>query len=312
MNIYIKLSTIKQKIECPKTHESNDGTYKFRKVQDIIEALKPFEEELGVLFYCTDEIVEISRFPYVKSTVHMVDLDNPSQEITATSSAREDIASRDKGPSQQTGAATSYARKTAFDALLGFSDEKDPDERSMIGEETSNPEPKTDSEIKSEDKANSNPAKSEQSAHNNAVKPQSETHTSSAFVTIEEAAAVLIEYKPEAKKRGYEGKPISILNDNELQRITTAKMVTERTKAAAIALLSFKRAEAAKKDELPNTPQEAIQVCVEYNSPEDAQKYSEYTGKPLAAFPDNIIEGFARSAKVTEKTRVAAQIIMTS
>lgn len=316
-NIFFKLAKIKKEIRCPKTHQSEDGKYKFRNVQDIIDALKPFEDNLNVLFYCTDEIVEISRFPYVRSTVHMVDLDNPVQEITATSSAREDIASRGMAPSQQTGAATSYARKTAFDALLGFSNDLDPDEQKPMSEDDLSPEPKTDSELKGDDKpttlteqsAPKNDAENPQPETKEQVQPETKAETK--FVTIEEAAAVLIEYKPEAKKRGREGEPISVLSDNQLQRMTTATMVTDRTRAAAIALLSFKMAEAQKAN-LPRTPQEAVQVCVEYINPEDAKNFSQYAGKPLATLSDDIIKGFAKSSKVTEATKAAAQIIMSA
>lgn len=126
MSLMRKLMMIQTEMKAPKNLFNKYGGYAYRNAEGILEALKPFEKEYGVVVVLFDDIVEISGRFYVKATATMTDCDSGKQ-IGSTAYAREDEIKKGMDGSQITGASSSYARKYALNALLCLDDSKDAD-----------------------------------------------------------------------------------------------------------------------------------------------------------------------------------------
>ena len=120
----MKLVEIQKKLKAPKGQFNNFGKYHYRSCEDIIEALKPIIHPMGFALLMNDEVVQIGERYYVKSTVW---LNNGEELYQATAYAREEEHKKGMDGSQITGAASSYARKYALNALLAIDDNKDSD-----------------------------------------------------------------------------------------------------------------------------------------------------------------------------------------
>lgn len=122
MNIFEKLMNIQCKIKAPKNLYNSYGKYNYRNCESILEAVKPFLETEKCALILNDDIVD----GYVKSTVTLINAEKPNEVVVSQAFARE---SDHKGMSadQCTGAASSYARKYALNALFLLDDTKDSD-----------------------------------------------------------------------------------------------------------------------------------------------------------------------------------------
>lgn len=119
-----KLQIVQSKLKAPKGQYNNFGKYKYRSLEDIMEAVKPLLAEVGVFLTLSDEIICVSERHYVKATARFSD---GEKEITTTAFAREPLDRKGMDESQITGAASSYARKYALNGLLAIDDTKDAD-----------------------------------------------------------------------------------------------------------------------------------------------------------------------------------------
>lgn len=128
MNLKERLLILQTKLKVSKDKYNQFGNFKFRNAEDILEALKPFQEDLKVTLTFQDEPVNIGDRFYIKSTVKMEAIDIEEVSITATAYAREQTAPKAKmDESQTTGSSSSYARKYALNALLLLDDSQDSD-----------------------------------------------------------------------------------------------------------------------------------------------------------------------------------------
>lgn len=118
------LVKIQGELKAPKNQFNTFGKYKYRNCEDILEALKPLLVEAGLLLTITDEVVNIDTRYYVKSTVTITDGEH-SQSVSAL--AREEQEKKGMDGAQVTGAASSYARKYALNAMFLIDDTKDAD-----------------------------------------------------------------------------------------------------------------------------------------------------------------------------------------
>ena len=125
-NIYEKLSFIQCNLKAPKGQYNNFGKYKYRSLEDIQEGLKPLLKVTGTAVILTDEIVEKGDRFYIRSTVKLIDTET-KETIETVSYAREEKEKKGMDGSQVTGAASSYARKYAMNALFAIDDTKDSD-----------------------------------------------------------------------------------------------------------------------------------------------------------------------------------------
>ena len=129
MTILEKLQKIQLELKVSKDQKNSFGNYKYRSAEDILEALKPFEEKYSVLFKITDELKELASRIFVDSEAKIIDLEEVDRESTISSKAQAIIDFDAKGMQnpQRTGSASSYAKKYALGNLLLIDDTKDSD-----------------------------------------------------------------------------------------------------------------------------------------------------------------------------------------
>ena len=121
-----KLSLIQKEFKASKSKFNSFGKYNFRSAEDILEALKPFNEKYKVNFTITESIVhsEFLQFPMLESTASINDdLDT----ITASAIVGVDLEQKGMQMPQKFGSASSYAKKYALGNLLLIDDTQDAD-----------------------------------------------------------------------------------------------------------------------------------------------------------------------------------------
>lgn len=120
-----ELITIQSELKAPKSQFNRFGNYKYRKAEDILEAVKPILNKQKCTLILTDDIVMVGSRIYVKATAT---LKNEKGEMeTTTAFAREEDTKKGMDGSQITGAASSYARKYALNGLFAIDDNQDSD-----------------------------------------------------------------------------------------------------------------------------------------------------------------------------------------
>lgn len=122
----LRLIKIQSELKAPKGQYNSFGKYKYRSVEDIMEAVKPLLEETKTAIILTDKIELIGERYYVKSTASLVG-DNGKLIMAVDWFAREEESKKGMDWSQVTGASSSYARKYALNGLLAIDDTKDAD-----------------------------------------------------------------------------------------------------------------------------------------------------------------------------------------
>ncbi len=118
MTLNEKLTTIQTKFKSKKSRFNSFGKYYFRSAEDILEAIKPFEKELGVYVTIGEQLLETNPFPIIETTATISD---GKQTINATA-----LVGVEQMP-QRFGAASSYGKKYALGNLFLIDDTKDSD-----------------------------------------------------------------------------------------------------------------------------------------------------------------------------------------
>lgn len=120
-----ELIVIQSKLKAPKSQFNKFGGYKYRKAEDILEAVKPLLNKQKCTLTITDDIVMVGNRIYVKATAT---IKNEKGEFeTTTGWAREEETKKGMDGSQITGASSSYARKYALNGLFAIDDNADSD-----------------------------------------------------------------------------------------------------------------------------------------------------------------------------------------
>jgi hypothetical protein len=129
MTILEKLQKIQVELKVTKNQTNAFGKYKYRSAEDILEAVKPFEEKYKVVFKINDELSGYGEYVYIASEAKIIDVESTDRESSISSSAQAIIDFQAKGMQmpQRTGAASSYAKKYALGNLLLIDDNKDSD-----------------------------------------------------------------------------------------------------------------------------------------------------------------------------------------
>lgn len=118
-----KLARIQRELKAPKNQYNSFGKYNYRNCEDIMEAVKPFLDDL--ILIVSDDIFQAGERYYVKATASLID--NNEKVISNTAFAREADIKTGMDSAQITGAASSYARKYALNGLFAIDDTKDAD-----------------------------------------------------------------------------------------------------------------------------------------------------------------------------------------
>lgn len=120
-----ELIVIQSELKAPKSQFNKFGGYKYRKAEDILEAVKPLLAKQKCTLIITDDVALIGNRIYVKATAT---IKNEKGECETTNGwAREEETKKGMDGSQITGASSSYARKYALNGLFAIDDNADSD-----------------------------------------------------------------------------------------------------------------------------------------------------------------------------------------
>ena len=126
MNELLKsLIYIQQHLTAPKSEYNSFGKYNYRSLESILAAIKPLlrNQNCGIRFQ--DEVIELGGRTFLKTTLYFF---NDKGETISTSALAEHTAIKTgMDAAQITGAASSYARKYAMNAMFAIDDTKDAD-----------------------------------------------------------------------------------------------------------------------------------------------------------------------------------------
>lgn len=120
-----ELIEIQSELKAPKSQFNKFGGYKYRKAEDILEAVKPLLNKQKCTLTITDDIVMVGNRIYVKATATIKNENGECE--TTTGWAREEETKKGMDGSQITGASSSYARKYALNGLFAIDDNADSD-----------------------------------------------------------------------------------------------------------------------------------------------------------------------------------------
>ena len=138
LSLHEKLSKIQVEFKANKSKFNSFGKYNFRSAEDILEALKPYNEKYGVSFTINELLVESfdnNLPPMLKSTATIQD-NNGINEISATAIVGVDLQQKGMQVPQQFGSASSYGKKYALGNLLLIDDTQDADATNTHGKPT--------------------------------------------------------------------------------------------------------------------------------------------------------------------------------
>ena len=134
MTIYEKLSQIQVRFKSKKSRFNSFGKYYFRSAEDILEAIKPFNKELGVYVTINEELVGTEPVPVLKTTATLCDGTN---HVSASALVGVDLNQKGMQTPQQFGAASSYGKKYALGNLFLIDDTQDSDATNTHGKSKS-------------------------------------------------------------------------------------------------------------------------------------------------------------------------------
>jgi|TARA_R110001592_G_scaffold161661_1_gene394340 hypothetical protein len=127
MTIYQKLSLIQKEFKSKKSRFNSFGKYNFRSAEDILEALKPYNEKYKVYFVIHESYqMGNAIVPVIESRAQIHDSESDAF-ISATAIVGVDLNQKGMQTPQQFGSASSYGKKYALGNLLLIDDTADSD-----------------------------------------------------------------------------------------------------------------------------------------------------------------------------------------
>lgn len=126
MTLKEKLSKIQVEVKVHKGQRNSFGNYNYRSAEDILEAIKHYEDQYKVLFQITENLTVVGEFIAIESRAIIHDLES-EETLMSTGTAIIDFNAKGMQHPQRTGAASSYAKKYALGNLLLLDDTKDAD-----------------------------------------------------------------------------------------------------------------------------------------------------------------------------------------
>ena len=125
---------IQQHLIVPKDQFNSFGKYNYRSLESILAAIKPLlrSQNCGIRF--EDEVIELGGRTFLKTTLYF--FNDKGDTITTSAIAEHTATKTGMDAAQITGAASSYARKYAMNAMFAIDDTKDVDSDSYHREQT--------------------------------------------------------------------------------------------------------------------------------------------------------------------------------
>jgi hypothetical protein len=123
-----ELIAIQSELKAPKNQFNAFGKYKYRSVEDILEALKPLLLKYECTLTIEDEVKEVGGIVFIEATASIqVDKQGRMEGRAVTAQAGIDVNRKGMDVAQSFGSSSSYARKYALNGLFLIDDTKDPD-----------------------------------------------------------------------------------------------------------------------------------------------------------------------------------------
>jgi len=119
-----ELILIQSELKAPKNQFNAFGKYKYRSVEDILEAVKPLLLKYECTLIIEDEVKEVGGIVFIEATAS-IQKDMEGRAVTAQAGI--DINRKGMDVAQSFGSSSSYARKYALNGLFLIDDTKDPD-----------------------------------------------------------------------------------------------------------------------------------------------------------------------------------------
>ena len=124
MQFHDKVVRVQSTLKAPKNQRNNFGKYNYRSCEDILEAVKPLLNDVGLTLMITDEIKEVGGLVFVEARAVLFDAEG---RIETTAQAGVDPNRKGMDIAQSFGSSSSYARKYALNGLFLIDDTKDAD-----------------------------------------------------------------------------------------------------------------------------------------------------------------------------------------
>src|SRR5210317_2317707 len=136
MTVYQKLSLIQREFKSKKSRYNSFGKYNFRSAEDILEALKPYNEKYKVYFVVHEQFqMSNLNVPIIETRAQIHDTESEAF-ISATAIVGVDLNQKGMQTPQQFGSASSYGKKYALGNLLLIDDTADSDATNMHSKES--------------------------------------------------------------------------------------------------------------------------------------------------------------------------------
>jgi hypothetical protein len=125
-----ELIAIQAELKAPKNQYKSFGKYKYRSVEDILEAVKPLLLKYECTLTIEDEVKEVGGIVFIEATA-AIQKDMEGRAVTAQAGI--DINRKGMDVAQSFGSSSSYARKYALNGLFLIDDTKEPDSTNDYG-----------------------------------------------------------------------------------------------------------------------------------------------------------------------------------
>ena len=132
-----RLMDVQLELKAPKSQFNAHGKYKYRSCEDILEAVKPLLKENGLSLILEDQPVEVGGRVYIRATATLRCTETGECRCI-NAFAREQEELKGMTAAQITGAASSYARKYALNAMFLIDDTADDDTRPPVNNAPAN------------------------------------------------------------------------------------------------------------------------------------------------------------------------------
>lgn len=138
MNIREKLVVIQTMMKAEKSRWNGFGKYNYRSAEDILEAVKPFLNDMSCTVTISEELLfegsGAKQIPLISVTATLTDCFHASlMMIEATAIVGVDLVQKGMQVPQAFGAASSYGKKYALGNLFLIDDTKDADSTNTHG-----------------------------------------------------------------------------------------------------------------------------------------------------------------------------------
>ena len=139
MNIREKLVVIQTMMKAEKSRWNGFGKYNYRSAEDILEAVKPFLNEMSCALTISETIInagDTQGLPIMQTVAQLSDFETGNW-VEASAIVGVDLAQKGMQKPQAFGAASSYGKKYALGNLFLIDDTKDADGTNTHGKSTS-------------------------------------------------------------------------------------------------------------------------------------------------------------------------------